>query len=229
MTSEKCLQAYKRCYSKCYRVLSSCPCVNNLEFELHPFLCIMLQISLVECDQSLWKGIYDYALQQIKPDQFSVFQSRIELYFAVVKGEYEPRAEWALGSPVDSNNLLMKPIIVFGDILVNPDCAADYKNAPICLQSIFDMQRFTLTYMQKVVPIIADEFSPLAPADPSSKKNPAHAVSIDSRTTISTPESRRRAQRVEQEQRKSDTETAISWLIAIAILLVIAYFQGWLL
>ncbi len=229
MTSEKCLQAYKRCYSKCYRVLSSCPCVNNLEFELHPFLCIMLQISLVECDQSIWKGIYDYALRQIKPDQFSVFQSRIELYFAVIKGEYEPRAEWALGAPVDSNNLLMKPIIVFGDILVNPDCAADYKNAPICLQSFFDMQRFTLTYMQEFVPIIADEFSPLAPADSPSKKEPAHAVSIDSRTTISTPESRRRAQLVEQEQRKSDTETAISWLIAIAILLVVAYFQGWLL
>ncbi|MBQ6075950.1 MAG: zinc-ribbon domain-containing protein [Lachnospiraceae bacterium] len=61
------------------------------------------------------------------------FRRRVEMYGKAIRGR-ELRAEWLFGnSELLGKNALTRVGGMLGDILINPDCADDYDNAPIRL------------------------------------------------------------------------------------------------
>lgn len=164
---------FKTCYSKCCRKLSKSPIAHNYKFELYPFLYHIMGIAL-SADLSSYINVTGYLLKYIfsklQASETEKFFSRLELYSDVIGGNITPRCECMMNTDFSSTNPVLYDFIVFGDILVNPNCANDYKNAPISLPSVFEVYRFSKILMEEVTPIILNCFDPSAFRD----KNNSH-------------------------------------------------------
>lgn len=73
--------------------------------------------------------------------------NRYELYSQLLSG-VNPRGEWMLyqTDTIDLSNPVNRCIVCFGDILVNPDCALDYENAPFAIHDIFKCSEFASSF-----------------------------------------------------------------------------------
>ena len=85
-----------------------------------------------------------------------------EVFYAkIIRNEYPIRCEWNLsGNEMDNNNPYIRAWSAFGDMVVNPQCADDYENAPVVLwgiDEIFKLFPVMTGILENVVIPLVDE------------------------------------------------------------------------
>jgi len=93
-------------------------------------------------DRSWIPGIAKY-LSDEKLIDMSTMQSRIDFYGEIIRGEVKLRGDCIdFNLPNGKIDPIYKCCIAYGDISCNPDCADNYKDAPILIRGITDMISF---------------------------------------------------------------------------------------
>ena len=148
---------YSETYHSILPIVEASSIAKNGAFELLPAMYIIADFSLshkkeearVTFSKSIMQKLTDE--KNLDESQIAVFQSRIDLYGKVIRGEYTPRGDWCLADP---QSLADTPVglicVILGDILVNPACADDYANAPVTLYGMDELFDFFQSVMNPV-------------------------------------------------------------------------------
>ena len=74
------------------------------------------------------------------------FDKLLNIYHTTKDSDF--RGEWLLGGYASFlDNPVTRAMIVYGDLAVNPGCAADYKNAPVILHGITELAEFQIDFI----------------------------------------------------------------------------------
>lgn len=184
MTTDIYLQSFQSCYVRCCAVLSKSPLAYNYKFELYPYLYALFAYML-GTNPSLSKDALTptvaWIINRLPPEQHDKFWTRMHFYIDVVTDQIDLRAEWAVSEKIDFSNPFLRLYFAFGDILSNPGCAIDYKNAPVLMNDVIDMREFERIMSQELTPIAASSLSVFtAPHTPTKKQTHLSA----SRSTV---------------------------------------------
>lgn len=187
MTTDKYLQSFQSCYVRCCAVLSKSPLAHNYKFELYPYLYALFAYML-GTNSSLSKDTLTptvtWIINRLPPEQHDKFWSRMNFYIDVVSDRVDIRAEWAVSEKIDFSNPFLRIYFAFGDILSNPACAIDYKNAPVLMNDIFDMREFERIMSQELTPIAVSSLSVFIDQRTPAKKSPHPSASRGTVLTI---------------------------------------------
>lgn len=146
-------------YKKFLKVFENSQVVSaNLKEELIPLMFVVSQISVsyikygnVDADTNLLLGIFSDWMDKLdfKNDIHKIYKERFHLYTIIILNEKMPRYEWLMfREPKDNSNLILRCCAVFGDILINPNCANDYDNAPVIIHDFFQIKEFSLMMLK---------------------------------------------------------------------------------
>lgn len=143
-------------YRSMLRIAKSSPISNNPEFELLPAMFTMTDFAAMVYEKdrmSIAVPVMDEIKSLYPPFNNDLFDRRCDLYGEIIRGR-RLRNEWAMGdSSVFTSDAMQKCTALLGDILINPDCADDYDNAPLVMHSVFDVTSFSKSV---VVPILEE-------------------------------------------------------------------------
>ena len=129
-------------------VIKSSSLVRNTTFELLPAMFIVADFATAKAGKNrteFAKAIVTYLTDAgyLDDDNTPVFHSRLGLYSEIIRGEKQPRGDWALADPETLTNSLVGVVaVVLGDILTNPACADDYENAPVAVYGMDELMTF---------------------------------------------------------------------------------------
>lgn len=151
-------------YKKFLKVFENSEIVSpNFYKELLPF---MLAISNISVSINYDLGDVNLLVETFtdwvenlghKNDMLNQIDERQKLYTDAMMEKINPRYEWCMfNAPKDDTNPIIRCLGVFGDIITNPDCANDYKNAPICIHDIFQVVEFAQIMTTKFTALIMD-------------------------------------------------------------------------
>ena len=151
---------FKKYYERLLSLLANSELSHNAQFELLPLLFSVGSLSLGytgESSANYYNDIQSFVTRKCSAEQLSTFSERKVFYSNIAKWG-TLRGEWAAGDiPYElASSSLNRVLVSFGDIIVNPDCASDYKNAPRVLLSINDKAKFSLMFSNQFVPLIME-------------------------------------------------------------------------
>lgn len=155
----------RRCgHDKALSVLSAQALVCNAEFELLPAMFVVADYSCLSSNknrQLIGNELRAFIVKKYQLDNAStqLFDSRVNFYGSIVRGKLL-RADWLPGqaATVQNADAIVRCATALGDILINPECASDYENAPILLYDIFTVTGFAGIYINEIIPLFAELF-----------------------------------------------------------------------
>lgn len=151
-------------YQRASSALSSQALAHNSEFELLPAMLVIADYSCLSANknrQRIVNGLINYISEKCGFDDTSekLFDERIDFYGSIIRGK-PLRAEWLQGQleVIQDADAIVRCATALGDILINPECANDYDNAPILLYSIFAITDFAEMYIKEIIPLFVELF-----------------------------------------------------------------------
>ena len=149
------IKTLEKYYNICKAIVDSDDTLINSDFEILCFL-YFATIYTVNCKskfsdidiEEYTRGIDSFTLQALDhvehPDTGDEYVSnttwlekRTSFYNSVIAEKFI-RGEWMLSNPPEQAHPLFACSIALGDVLRNPYCVEDYKNAPWIVGDIFD-------------------------------------------------------------------------------------------
>ena len=162
---------YMQIFTKYYEKLDStirekCEIDDDLDLslELFPFLVVTGSCSFMGLPSDVLRSEANKFNEEIINPILNIvsgsekeFSDRMDLYVSVVQGN-QLRGEWCMGfiPPHLSSDLVMRCVIVLGDIVLNPDCAVDYFSNSNNKTTINTMRVFSV--FAEEIPNIMNEY-----------------------------------------------------------------------
>ncbi len=145
--------AFLNTHKGCTDLLKRSPLVDNSSFETAVFLYFIADMFLYHAglDTSIVSAELIPLVRSkcCAPWQEKIINSRIRLYNAVVNGRIPPVGIWLSGD-LDENTQddpFIRAQVLFGDLLIYPDCANDYEGFSFPVFSLFDINQFYQIFM----------------------------------------------------------------------------------
>lgn len=158
-------------YHKALSSLLAHPIVKNAEFELLPAMLVVVDYSCLSANKDrhlivsrlieLISGKY-----LTKKEEARLLDERVDFYGSIIRGR-TLRAEWLQGqvAMVKNERAIVRCVTALGDILINPECANDYDNAPSLLCGVFEMTEFAGMYIKEIMPLFVELFKVIYDAE----------------------------------------------------------------
>lgn len=151
----KLAQKYLDCYQKALKAIQSNPIIDRnkiASFELFPLLYVLTDYCAATCKMDR-VAVSNQLIAAMKPFHidWTVFDRRTSLYGKFVRGKI-PRAIYTFGQHPQERGFT-DTLVVFGDILYNPQMADDYDSAPTLIEDINFCLNFSDYFFSRVVPI----------------------------------------------------------------------------
>lgn len=155
-------EIFKKHYENALSHLTKSEIAHNAEFELFPVM-IMLASFATQGDHSHKNAVADdfvsiiYKNYLVDDVQRHNFIERLTFYNRVIKKHYY-RADWDITDELSKNsdNFITNLLIIFGDILVNPDCVIDYEEALFVFHDVQESIDFQTIMIKDVLSVFLD-------------------------------------------------------------------------
>lgn len=152
------LSIYKKYCKLVIRACKSAPfLIQNVQFEARCFVYAVMDVAAFTSGlyrDLLYSTVSGYLFRSKFKTQDEIFRfnKRREFYADRVTKK-DVRADWFATPDISfmRNNEILCCCGAFGDILINPQCADDYINAPISLYGVYELNSFATQCMDKVV------------------------------------------------------------------------------
>lgn len=150
---------HEAAFNRITRVLESTGIALNVEFETALFLLSATSIVFAEKPE-IMDAVASAARNVTIPHtdgkaSRETIDKTLRLYGKTVSERITPNAFWATTSIEKfCTEPILRAIVVFGDILVYPECVDNYDACPWPIFSFFDTARFSRIFMSRVTPEI---------------------------------------------------------------------------
>lgn len=158
-------------YHKALSSLLAQPIVRNAEFELLPAMLVVADYSCLSANKDrrlivnkLYQLISEKYLR--KKEETKLFDERVDFYGSIIRGR-TLRTDWLQRqvAMVENEGAIVRCVTALGDILINPECANHYDNAPSLLCGVFEMTEFTGMYIKEIIPLFVELFKEIYDAE----------------------------------------------------------------
>lgn len=142
------------------QILAPCTIAQNTSFETAAFMYAATGIGFVDQKQvadDISEATAQFTASKAETQiQKAEIEWRLTMYGLAATNTVSPRAFWSSSNISYYTTMpLTRSAVMYGDILIYPECAQRYKTCPWPVFSIFDMAQFERAFLSDVLPEIA--------------------------------------------------------------------------